>query len=84
MAYYSRSALSDLVNSSPLQPETAIEYLRLSCSSPTAGVITDVNATFGDEIISEFNIDGQGIPSGSALQALQVSFFLVIIKCYIY
>ena len=72
MAYYSRSALSDLLNSSPLQPQTVIEYLRLNCSSATGSVTTDVNATFGDEIISKLDTDDHEFLTGSTIQVLQV------------
>ena len=56
MSVASSSALSDLVNASPLKPQTSVELLRFR-QIPSGSLVREFCETMGDEVVD--NIEGE-------------------------
>jgi hypothetical protein len=66
----SSSALSDLINSSPLQLQTLVEFLRFR-QLTSGGLVREVSKTLGDEITNFIN--GEKLPANISGEARATS-----------
>ncbi len=73
MAYYPPSALSALVNSSPLESCTSIELLQISFNRALGRAVINVHDTFGDDILNQIGAAGPTVHGEVNIQLLQVS-----------
>jgi hypothetical protein len=70
MAYYPRSALSNLVNKTTLESETSIELLRLHHRNEEGRSMVDEHGTFGDDILHRISTSKRPSSSGVNIQLL--------------